>query len=118
MAEQMFDQVHEGLDVYDVADDKIGEVNEIYAPATDGAHPPTPGRCVLPPGRSGLDCVEYHIPFSAIASVAAERVRLNAARDQLPILHYRDNLLYPEAQADQSTTTTGHHPAEDKPNIG
>ncbi len=118
MAEQMFDQVHEGLDVYDVSDDKIGEINEIYAAGVPDGVRTGDWTMRVATGVLGLGLVEYHIPFSAIASVADERVRLNAARDQLPILHYRDNLLYPEAEPDRSTTTTDHRPAADKPNIG
>ncbi len=34
MAEQMFDRVHEGQDVYDAADDKLGEIDEIYGADT------------------------------------------------------------------------------------
>ncbi len=74
----MFDQVHEGLDVCDVADDKLGEINEIYE-----AHAPEGGRTGartmrVSTGVLGLGLVEYHVPFSTIASVADERVRLNA----------------------------------------
>ncbi len=113
MAEQRFDQVHEGLDVYDAADDRIGEINEIYEPGVPDGVCTGDWTMRVATGALGLGLVEYHIPFSAIASVADGRVRLNAGREQLPILHYRENLVYPEEQADRSTTTAGHHPAQD-----
>jgi hypothetical protein len=110
-----FDQVREGLDVYDAADDKIGQVDEIYAPAAGETAPTDAWTMRVATGPLGLGYVEYHIPFSAIASVTDERVQLNAARDQLPMLHRRENLVYPADQPDRSTTTTEHHPGEDKP---
>ncbi len=109
-----FDQVREGLDVYDAAGEKIGQVDEIYAPAAGETTPTDVWTMRVDTGPLGLGYVEYHIPFSAIASVTDERVQLNAGRAQLPMLHRRENLVYPDDQPDRSTTTTPQHPADEK----
>ncbi len=74
MAEQMFDRVHEGQDVYDAADDKLGEIDEIYGADTPEGERAGARTMRVSTGVLGLGLVEYHVPFSAIESVAEERV--------------------------------------------
>src|SRR5919202_4885094 len=80
-------QVSEGMDVYDVNDDKIGTVDEVYdAVATDNSSSGG-GYLRVPTGFLGLGR-EHHIPFSAIGQVRDQRIHLSIARDRLDELEY------------------------------
>ena len=75
------------MDVYDVNDDKIGTVQEIYDAAATKTSASGGGYLRVPTGFLGLGR-EHHIPFSAIGQVRDQRIHLSIARDRLDELEY------------------------------
>ena len=80
-------QVSEGMDVYDVNDDKIGTVHEVYDAVTTESSASAGGYLRVPTGFLGLGR-EHHIPFSAIRDVRDQRIHLSIAKDRLDALEY------------------------------
>ena len=87
MARKFSSQVSDGMDVFDVNEDKIGTVQEVYD--ASGAEKSTSGGGYLhvPTGFLGLG-TEHHIPFSAIRDVRDGRIHLSVAKDRLDEMGY------------------------------
>ena len=94
MQERFSAALAEGMDVYDVNDDKVGTVGKIYRPAaTEAPSTAAPGSFAAPP--SGADQYlkvdtgflglgkNLYIPTSAVADVSGDRVTLNVDKDRL-----------------------------------
>jgi uncharacterized protein (TIGR02271 family) len=110
MATRFADQVSEGMDVYDVNDDKIGTVEEIYDAAARETSASGGGYLRVPTGFLGLGR-EHHIPFSAIGQVRDQRIHLSIARDRLDELEYdraptETTAELDDMSLDRTTTTT------------
>jgi uncharacterized protein (TIGR02271 family) len=87
MATRYADQVADGMDVYDVANDKIGTVEEVYEATSGEASASGGGYLRVPTGFLGMG-KEHHIPFSAIRDVREGVIYLNIAKDRLDDLGY------------------------------
>jgi len=87
MATRYADQVADGMDVYDVSDDKIGTVEEVYEATADEASASGGGYLRVPTGFLGMGA-EHHIPFSAIREVRDNTIYLSVAKDRLDDLGY------------------------------
>ena len=80
--------IREGMDVYDVDDDKVGTVGKVYQPtatsSTASGYAEPTGRAYLKvdTGLFGLG-KDLFIPASAIRDVTADRVILNVDKDAL-----------------------------------
>jgi len=74
-------QVRDGMDVYDLNDDKLGTVEAVYDSTSKDARSGG-GYLQVPTGFLGLG-TEHHIPFSAIKNVRNDRIFLNVAKDRL-----------------------------------
>jgi len=75
------------MDVFDVNEERIGTVHEVYD--ASGAEKSTSGGGYLhvPTGFLGLG-TEHHIPFSAIRDVRDGRIHLSVAKDRLDEMGY------------------------------
>jgi uncharacterized protein (TIGR02271 family) len=93
MAANYGDRVADGMDVYDVNGEKIGSVDEVYDAAEGGGSGSGGGYLRVPTGFLGLG-TEHHIPFSAIASVEGDQIRLRVAKDELDRLGYAESPTY------------------------
>jgi uncharacterized protein (TIGR02271 family) len=71
MPKTFMDQVHEGMDVYDADDQKLGKVSE-----------QADGYLRVPTGFLGLG-TEHHIPLSAIRDVKGQEIYLSVPKDRL-----------------------------------
>ena len=87
------DRLHQGMDVYDANDEKIGTVSEILDAAASGTSPSGGGYLRVPTGFLGMGR-EHHIPFSAIRSVDGERVYVNFPKHRLDELGYGEAPTY------------------------
>src|SRR5919202_1423618 len=87
MTTRFANQVSEGMDVYDVNDDKIGTVDEVYDAVATESSASAGGYLRVPTGFLGLGR-EHHIPFSAIRDVRDQRIHLSVAKDRLDELEY------------------------------
>jgi uncharacterized protein (TIGR02271 family) len=87
VAKNFSSQVSDGMDVFDVNEEKIGTVHEVYD--ASGAEKSTSGGGYLhvPTGFLGLG-TEHHIPFSAIRDVRDGRIHLSVAKDRLDEMGY------------------------------
>ena len=104
MPKNFVDQVHEGMDVYDGDDQKIGTVSE-----------QADGYLRVPTGFLGMG-TEYYIPLSAIRDVKGQEIYLSVPKDRL------EELTSPTSETDgeydgtladehtTTTTTTAHEP--------
>jgi uncharacterized protein (TIGR02271 family) len=97
-----YTELHEGMDVYDTNNEKVGSIAEIYDAGTTGQSPSGGGYLRIPTGFLGLG-KEHHVPFSAIRRVQENRVYLNVAKDQLDQLGYHQA---PTPVDDQTSATT------------
>jgi uncharacterized protein (TIGR02271 family) len=106
MAKQYADQVAEGMDVYDVNDEKIGTVSEVYDATVSGGGPSRSGGGYLrvPTGFLGLGR-EHHIPFSAIRDVEDDRIRLGIRKEELDTLGYGESPSVIDEGAASTTTS-------------
>jgi uncharacterized protein (TIGR02271 family) len=104
------------MDVYDVDNDKIGSIAEIYDAGSTGESPSGGGYLRIPTGFLGLGR-EHHIPFGAIRNIEGDRVYLSVPKDQLDQLGYHEAPAYaddtspsaaplPTSTTDVSRTTT------------
>jgi len=80
-------QLSDGMDVFDMNDEKIGTVDDVYD--VSGGHNSTAGGGYLrvPTGFLGMGA-EHHIPFSAIDEVRDARIYLSVSKDRLDELGY------------------------------
>jgi uncharacterized protein (TIGR02271 family) len=87
MAKNFSSQVSDGMDVFDVNEDKVGTVHEVYD--VSGAEKSTSGGGYLrvPTGFLGLG-TEHHIPFSAIRDIRDGRIHLSVGKDRLDEMGY------------------------------
>jgi uncharacterized protein (TIGR02271 family) len=83
------EQVAEGMDVYDAADEKVGTVEEVYDSAKSEMSSSGGGYLRVPTGFLGMG-KEHHIPFSAIRDVRGDAIYLNIARERLDELGYAE----------------------------
>jgi len=105
MANQYGSQVDEGMDVFDINDEKIGSVAEVLDATGSQTSASGGGYLRVPTGFLGLGR-EHHIPFSAIRSVSGDRIRLDLAKDQLDTRGYDEKPMAMESDADYVTGTT------------
>jgi hypothetical protein len=88
MHEQFFKDIREGMDVYDLAGDKVGTVGKIYQAAAVRSTASTAGEPAGTPylkvdtGFLGLG-KDLFIPASAVVEVTAEQVVLNVGKERL-----------------------------------
>src|SRR5947209_19703642 len=91
-----YGEIHDGMDVFDVNADRIGNVSEVYdaiaAPSASGG-----GYMRVHTGFLGLK--ERHIPFSAIRDIDASGVYLRVSKTRL------DDLQFDEAPTDVEELT-------------
>jgi uncharacterized protein (TIGR02271 family) len=91
MSKGFKDQVREGMDVFDVEDQKVGTVAEIAE-----------GYLRVPFGFLGMG-EERHIPFSVIDSVDGQAIYLSLAKDRLDGTEADDD--YDDTTVERTTTT-------------
>jgi uncharacterized protein (TIGR02271 family) len=110
VAKNFSSQVSDGMDVFDVNEDKVGTVHEVYD--ASGVEKSTSGGGYLrvPTGFLGLG-TEHHIPFSAIRDVRDGRIHLSVAKDRLDEMGYDAAPMDADDQfdgttIDRTTTTT------------
>lgn len=108
MARSFSSDVADGMDVYDMANEKIGTVEDVYD-ATAGESASGGGYLRVPTGFLGMG-KEHHIPFSAIRDVRDGNIFLNASKDRLDELGYdegpRGYDVDDDATVERTTTTT------------
>lgn len=103
-----YDELREGMDVYDVSNEKVGTVEEIFDAADRGASAASGGGYLrVPTGFLGLGR-EHHIPFSAIRDVREGSIHLSTDRNQLDDLGYGEAPRYMDSSLssiDQAAAT-------------
>src|ERR671933_1140366 len=92
MAKGFKDQVHEGMDVFDTDNQKVGTVAETAE-----------GYLRVPTGFLGMG-KEHSIPLSAIRSVDGEAIHLSVAKDRLD--EFESDGEYDGTTVERTTTTT------------
>ena len=117
MATRFVDEVADGMDVFDAADDKIGTVDEVYDATAGEASRSGGGYLRVPTGFLGMGA-ERHIPFSAIRDVRDGKIYLNVAKDRLGDLGYDEVPMETDAAYDRdivepTTTSTSTAAADD-----
>jgi uncharacterized protein (TIGR02271 family) len=81
-------KVRDGMDVYDVNEEKLGTVQEVYDASPNESN--SGGRYLrVPTGFLGMG-TEHHIPTSAIEDVRDERIYLSVDKDHLDEFGYGD----------------------------
>jgi uncharacterized protein (TIGR02271 family) len=95
------DQIHEGMDVYDADDQKIGTVSE-----------QAEGYLRVPTGFLGLG-TEHYVPLSAIRDVKGQEIYLSVPKDRLEELASTSDEMDAEfdgttVERTTTTTTTAH----------
>src|ERR671939_625120 len=105
MAKGFKDQVHDGMDVFDTDDQKVGTVAETAE-----------GYLRVPTGFLGLG-KEHYIPLSAIRSVDGEAIHLSVAKDRLDEFEYAQAPIEADGEYDGTTVerTTTTTSARDTP---
>jgi uncharacterized protein (TIGR02271 family) len=103
MTTQFVDQVGDGMDVYDAADDKIGTVDAVYDTPESDLSASGGGYLRVPTGFLGMG-TEHHIPFSAIRNVQDGNIYLNIARDHLNELGYGETPYAPDIEDEDGMT--------------
>jgi uncharacterized protein (TIGR02271 family) len=87
MPKNFSNQVRDGMDVYDVNDDKVGTVHEVYDASGAEASKSGGGYLRVPTGFLGLGA-EHHIPFSEIREVRNDNIYLSMPKERLDELGY------------------------------
>jgi len=109
MASSFANDVTHGMDVYDMANEKIGTVDDVYDATAGESSTSGGGYLRVPTGFLGLG-KEHHIPFSAIRDVRDGNIMLNLSKDRLDDLGYDERPsgyeLDDAATVERTTTTT------------
>jgi uncharacterized protein (TIGR02271 family) len=75
------------MDVFDVNNDRVGTVHEVYDASAAEASASGGGYLRVPTGFLGMG-TEHHIPFNAIRDVRGGSIHLSIAKDRLDDLGY------------------------------
>jgi uncharacterized protein (TIGR02271 family) len=87
MAKSFSSEVAHGMDVYDMANEKIGSVDDVYDATAGESSTSGGGYLRVPTGFLGMG-KEHHIPFSAIRDVRDGNIFLDISKDRLDELGY------------------------------
>jgi PRC-barrel domain len=116
MATNHGDWVADGMDVYDLNGEKIGRVCEVYDAAEGGGSGGGGGYLRVPTGFLGLG-TEHHIPFSAIAAVGGDQIRLRVAKEELDRLGYAESPTSMDELGADYQASEGASAAEGEPEL-
>jgi uncharacterized protein (TIGR02271 family) len=110
MARSFSSEVADGMDVYDMANEKIGSVDDVYDATAGESSTSGGGYMRVPTGFLGMG-KEHHIPFSAIRDVRDGNIFLDISKDRLDELGYDEqpsgyDLEDDDATGERTTTTT------------
>jgi hypothetical protein len=103
------EELTDGMNVFDVNDEQVGTVDEVFDVSTEADRSASGGGYLrVATGFLGLGR-EHHIPFVAIHDVSGGRIRLNVSRDDFSRLGY--DRVPAEGDADVADDERGSAPA-------